>query len=290
MRNKYTMNVTVSASDINGDCAATVLFLLSLAQNLASSHYGTGGLSIPHLFERGMTWIIAKQRFEIAEYPLWLDEISGSTWAKPIKGLFCNRDFLFEYQNGGKKASVNAAIGLSQKSIEQPAEPFLRGTTCWIVLDTDTGRPIKPSLDMFGTLPFCDEDALVSDFPRFGLPKDFDPSANPNHTTAVFAPSILDIDMNDHVNNLNYIKWILSYMPLEVFRKKLPRVIDTYFVTQAKFGDGLVCRTAVTLDEGPEGKTECLHSITRAGDGVEAFRARTLWLPKAAMSRALAID
>ena len=289
MRNKYTMNATVSASDIDGNCAATVLFLLGLAQNLASSHYGTGGLSIPHLFRRGMTWIIAKQRFEIAEYPLWLDEICGATWAKPIKGLFCNRDFLFEYQRGGKKACVDAANGLSQKTIAQPAGPFLRGTTCWLVLDAATGRPVKPSPDMFGSLPFCDEDALVSDFPRFGLPQDFDASSNPRHTEAVFKPSVLDIDMNDHVNNLNYVKWILSYMPPEIFRANLPRVIDTYFVTQAKFGDELLCKTAAAPPDA-EGNTECLHSITRVRDGVEVFRARTLWLPKAVMSRPLTID
>ena len=283
------MNVTVSASDIDGDCAATLLFLLGLAQNMASFHYGTGGLSIPHLFQRGMTWIIAKQRFEIAEYPIWLDEISGTTWAKPVRGLFCNRDFLFEYQRGGKKASVNAAIGLAQKNIAQPAEPFLRGTTCWIVLDAATGRPVTPSPDMFGTLPFCNEDALVSEFPRFGLPKDFDAATNPNHTEAVFVPSILDIDMNDHVNNLNYVKWILSFMPQKIFRANLPRVIDTYFVTQAKFGDELVCKTAAAPPD-TEGKTECMHSITRARDGTEVFRARTQWLPKAVMSRALTID
>jgi acyl-ACP thioesterase len=286
---KYTANVTVSASDIDGNCAASLLFLLELSQNLASFHYGTGGLSIPHLFKRNMTWIIAKQRFEIAEYPLWLDDISGTTWAKPVKGLLCNRDFSFSYQPGGKKASLDAAIGLSDTKIEQPLRPFLRGTTCWVILDTNTGKPIKPAPDMFGTLPFCDEDSLESNFPRFGLPADFDPASKKEHTEARFSPSILDIDMNDHVNNLNYIKWILTYTPISIFKEKLVSVIDTYFVTQAKFGDELACRTAVVSDDAP-GASECLHSIVRTRDGTEVFRARTRWLPRGELGRRLMVD
>jgi acyl-ACP thioesterase len=288
--NKYTMNVTVSGSDIDGECTATLLSLLALSQDLASFHYGTGGLSIPHLFEKNMTWIIAKQRFEIAEYPLWLDNSAGTTWAKPIKGLFCNRDFAYSYLPGGKQASVNAALGLSEKKIAQPPEPFLRGTTCWIVLGTETGKPVKPSPDMFGTLPFCDEDSLPSDFPRFGLPQDFNPAANPAHTEVPFTPTILDIDLNDHVNNVNYTKWILSYTPLSIFRTKLVSVIDTYFVTQSKFGDALVCRTAVTADEGEHGASECIHSITRTSDGTEVYRARTRWLPRSKLTRKLTVD
>ncbi|GMO46557.1 MAG: thioesterase [Treponemataceae bacterium] len=287
MDNKYTMNVTVSASDIDGGCAASLLYLAGLTQNLASFHYGTGGVSIPHLLQKNMTWIIAKQRFEITEYPLWLDDISGTTWAKPIRGLFCGRDFLFSYRNGGKKASVNAAICLSDKKIAQSAEPFMRGATCWIVLDTNTGRPVKPPPDVFGTLPFCDEDALASgsDFPRFNFPRDNDAA----RTEALFFPSALDIDMNDHVNNLNYVKWILMYTPLSIFREKLVSALDTYFVTSAKFGDELICATEVSVDD-PGGISECLHSIVRASDGAEVFRARSRWLPRNQMTRTLTVD
>jgi acyl-ACP thioesterase len=286
--NKYTMNAIVSASDIDGNYTATLLFLLGQSQNLAASHYGSGGLSIPHLFQKGMTWIIAKQRFEIAEYPLWLDNIAGTTWAKPVKGLFCNRDFSFSYQPDGKHASVNAAIGVSRKKIEQPQSPFLRGTTCWIILDNTAGRPVKPTQEMFGTLPFCDEDSLESNFPHFSLPQDFNPNNNPHHTETLFAPTILDIDMNDHVNNLNYVKWILSYTPLSIFRGKLVSAIDTYFVTSAKFGDELICKTAVISDEGAN--SECIHSIIRTRDGTEVFRARTFWRPAAEMARKMILD
>ncbi|MDR1784920.1 MAG: hypothetical protein LBR23_00410 [Spirochaetaceae bacterium] len=286
----YTMDAVVQASDLDGECAATLLSLLSLTQNLASFHYGTGGLSIPHLQQKNMTWIIVKQRIEIAEYPLWLDRLSCATWAKPVRGLFCNRDFAFSYAPGGKNASVNAAIGLSDRRIDQPRSPFLRGTTCWLVADTNTGKPLRPDPAMFGTLPFRDEDSLPSDFPRFGLPEDFSPAVNTAHTEASLCPTVLDIDMNGHVNNLNYVRWILSFTPAGIFREKRVSRLDTYYVTPAKFGDALLCRTAVVQDGGPDGETGCIHSIARAGDGTEVFRARTLWLPASRMTRKLTID
>jgi acyl-ACP thioesterase len=294
--NKYSTTYIVPSREIDGTCCVTPSALLGLAQDLASAHYGTGGLSIPHMLKRGMTWVIAKQHFEIEEYPLWLDELSLTTWAKAPKGLFCIRDFSYSYAPDGKKASLDVALGTGRSgaslpSIAQRESPFLRGTTCWMVLDANTGKPIKPAPELFGTLPFCEEDALpgLRAFPRisFPVPQDSVALSTTSVTETAFSPTITDIDMNGHVNNLNYVRWILSFMP-EMFMDRKISTLDTYFISSAMLGDKLLCKTAVT--EVPDTAVECLHSIVRENDGAELFRARTIWKSAAELSREVCVE
>jgi acyl-ACP thioesterase len=293
---KYTIHYTVPSSAIDGACRVTPTALLGFAQDLASSHYGTGGLSIPHMLKRGMTWIIAKQHFEIDEYPLWLDELLLTTWAKAPKGLFCIRDFSYSYAPDGKKTSLDVAFGTASAGeninpIVQRETPFLLGTTCWMVLDAKTGKPIKPALDLFGTLPFCEEDALSTApaFPRFSFPE-----SDANVTETAFSPTITDIDVNGHVNNLSYVRWILSFMPENVCVGRKISILDTYFIAPAMLGDKLLCKTAITVPVTaavvPDTTVECVHTIVRATDGAELFRARTIWKNATELSRDMCVE
>jgi acyl-ACP thioesterase len=302
IQNKYTIPYTVPSSAIDGACRVTPAALLGFAQDLASSHYGTGGLSIPHMQKRGMTWVVTKQHFEIEEYPLWLDELELTTWAKAPKGLICIRDFSYSYAPNGKKATLDDALGTGRSvegapSFVQRESPFLRGTSSWMVLDGNTGKPIKPAPELFGTLPFCEEDAVPAlsapAFPRFSFPASGSKSAA-IMTENQFSPAITDIDLNGHVNNLHYVRWILSYMPEDIFQSRKISILDTYFIASAMLGDFLVCKTAVMAPFGDREKSgegvECVHSIVRETDGVELFRARTIWKNAAQLSREVCVS
>lgn len=273
--------------------------LLSLAQDLASSHYGTGGRSIPHLQKEGYTWVVTKQHFEINEYPLWLDCYKAVTWAKKPRGPFCYRNFAYRYAEDGRYATVDdafadqvkkggsygqlpaglssaevtaTAAGASDAASGNAATPFFSGSSLWMVLDLSTGRPVKMTDELMGGIQFCDDTV-----PGEEMIKIHDPEVwTFEHE---FTPVNLDIDLNSHVNNLAYDRWILSFLPETAYRGKLVKVIDTYFVAQAMFGDKLVCRAAEVESD------VWVHSIVRERDGAEMFRARTVWANEEELSR-----
>lgn len=261
---------------------------LTLAQDLASSHYGTGGRSIPHLQKQGFTWVVTKQHFEVHEYPLWLDEYRAVTWAKTPRGPFCFRDFSCYYENGGKYETIDDAFkaqverggaycaipaGLSDTpAADEPQTPFFTGSSLWMVLDLATGRPVKMTQELMGNLSFCDDTLPDENMAKIRDPEEWSFSHE-------FTPCNLDIDLNGHVNNLAYDRWILSFLPENAYRGKLVKVIDTYFVAQAMFGDELICRAAEIESN------VWVHSIIRKTDGTEMFRARTEWTNEEAISR-----
>jgi hypothetical protein len=278
--------------------------MVSLAQDLAAAHYGGGGLSIPHLQQRGYTWVITKQRFVISEYPLWLDELEVSTWAKPVRGPFCFRDFAYTYAPNGRHETLNAGLCTANAAPStSPPRNILRATSAWMVLDLATGKPIKPDASFFGELEFSDDDALPtgSGFPRFSVPDvtvsapDVTVSAPEgavNTPGAVFSPTFLDIDINQHVNNLNYLRWTLADTPPEVAQDRVVTEIDTYFLAQARYGDVLRCETRTDFNRSETGLAspgECVHRIIKCGDNSELFRARTIWRDETGLCRPVII-
>ncbi len=265
-------------SDAKGRLSLTGV--VSLAQDLAFLHYASCGLSIPQLLQKDLTWVITKQRFEITEYPLWLDEIMLTTWAQQPKGPFCLRDFTYSYAKNGKKNAVSEALPVGTNLAPVNAElseekPFMRATSNWIVLSTKTGRPVKSDEFVMGGLSFCAEQAILPQFPKINLPEVWD-------LEQTITPTVLDIDSNNHVNNTVYVRWILSVLPKTV-ENKLVTILDTYFVGQALFGDTLTARVSTTQNEDSE--TTCVHSIVK-DDGTEVFRAQTQWKDEKDVSRA----
>lgn len=284
--NKYTMPYTVPTTAIDGQYRCTPLTFAALSQDLAANHYSSTGIFMPQLQKRGLMWIISKQHFEIHEYPLWLDCLTLQTWAQPPKGLFCFRDFAYYYADGGRKASLSAAFNdfdsaerkgaeWTADSLQRHGDLCVRGSTCWLVLNTQTNQPAVLDETVFGSLGFCADHLEGRVFAKIPLPERWDREDR-------LHPSLLDIDMNGHVNNLNYIRWALSFMDADFCRGKLLRVLDTNFLISAQYGEELCCRCCSYSEE-----SVCVHSIIRIADGSEVFRARTEWADEQKMARPL---
>lgn len=286
--NKYTIRHKILTGNIDGKCRATPMEFALLVQELAAGHYSTTGLSIPHLQRMGMTWVITKQHFEIAEYPLWMDDLIVQTWAQPSKGFFCFRDCAFFYAKNGKKTSIDEAFeekfrieegrekSLSiEEEFKELKKPIFRASSCWVILNAETGQPVKPDEKTMRNLSFNDEHLEGKVFAKIPLPEKWDIEEN-------FCPTLLDIDMNSHVNNLNYIRWILSYMDADFCKGKLLKTLDTNFISSAMYGEELICRSSLS-------KNVCIHSIVRAKDGSEVFKARSEWADEKELARELKV-
>lgn len=287
--NKYTIRHKVLTGNIDGKCRATPMEFAVLMQELAAGHYSSAGLSIPHLQKMGLTWVITKQHFEITEYPLWMDELIVQTWAQPPKGFFCLRDFAFFYAKNGKKNSIDAAFAENlrieegkenlysiKEEYKELKKPIFRASSCWVILNAETGQPVKPDTKVFGNLAFNDEHLEGKVFAKIPLPETWDIEES-------FRPTLLDIDINSHVNNLTYLRWILSYMSADCCKGKLLKTLDTNFVSSAMYGEELICRSS-------RSENVCIHSIIRAKDGSEVFKARSEWADENGLSRTLKVN
>ena len=270
--NKYTIPHTYLYSDMDYKRRIFALSMVNTTQNIAAAHYSEVGMSMMHLHEMGKMWVITKQKFEFFEYPLGLDKLALQTWAHEPKGLFCIRDYKYSFADNGRKLSANqACVDLKKMFNKDDLEIkdenlIMKASSMWMVIDQKTGRPIKTNEFVEGSLSFCEDNAIEGGFSKIALPEMWD-------FETTFSPNVLDIDMNKHVNNFCYCRWILSYMDIHYIKDKLLKTLETNFVTSALFGDELISRYKFT-----EPNT-CVHSIIKK-DGTEIFRARTTWAPE----------
>ncbi len=152
-----------------------------LLQEVAWKHADSNNFG-RQLFERGLVWILSRFDIKIFDMPAWGDIITVKTSGRGVDRIFALRDFLVEDQSGKILASA---------------------TSAWILLDWGSKRPQKPDRvlppDMFQPLE--------------GSSFTPDKIANSNELKELmhFEVRPSDLDMNNHVNNVSFIRWIEDF-------------------------------------------------------------------------------
>ena len=72
-------------------------------------------------------------------------------------------------------------------------------------------------------------------------------------------------------------------MSADFCKGKLLKTLDTNFVSSAMYGEDLICRSS-------RSENVCIHSIIRAKDGSEVFKARSEWADENGLSRTLKVN
>lgn len=131
------------------------------------------------LFDKGLVWVLSRFHIEVKKMPRWGDKIRVETAGRGVSKLFALREFSVSDASGNQLAWAMSA---------------------WLLLDINTKRPQRPSAVLPSELfdPVADED-LVPAKVEIPLSMEF-------HGRINVLPS--DLDMNNHVNNVSYIRWI----------------------------------------------------------------------------------
>lgn len=77
--------------------------------------------------------------------------------------------------------------------------------------------------------------------------------------------------MNEHVNNVRYIEWIIDSFPLDFIRNRTLKELEINYLAEALYDNEIYIGR-----EDKEGSL-FLHSLMRPADNVEICRARTVW-------------
>ncbi|MCF1752857.1 acyl-[acyl-carrier-protein] thioesterase [Mariniradius sediminis] len=131
------------------------------------------------LFDKGLVWVLSRFHIEVKKMPRWGDKIRVETAGRGVSKLFALREFSVSDVSGNQLAWAMSA---------------------WLLLDINSKRPQRPAAVLPSELfdPIADENIVPS---RVEIPLIQD-----HHTRIKVLPS--DLDMNNHVNNVSYIRWI----------------------------------------------------------------------------------
>lgn len=231
------------------DAFGTLAFpaLAGYLQEIAGHHARSLGVGLDALQERGLTWVLVRQRVE-NPVPVALGEtIEIETWPAGVDRLAALRNFVVRSATGGEVA---------------------RATTHWLVLDVARRKPVRPG------------DVLDPRFPRDPAPSaaELSPGKLPElrewELQKRFHVRYADIDQNLHVTNATYPTWAIEAVPREVWHSSRLAAVEVHYLAEVHHGAAILSRLA-RKDE-----RSFAHAIVREEDGKELARLTTEWAPR----------
>ncbi len=186
------MEAVIQISPVDLDYAGSVMVikLLDCMQRLADTHADILGIGREDLKKRNLVWMSARSAI-VMEREIQLGEkITLRTWTGENTRASCPRYFLFIDEAG-------CEIG--------------GGATTWMMIDPNTRRIVSPQKVDLPDIPVSED---VSSITMDQLPK-----LARIDIAEVRKPKYTDIDINGHVNNVSYVKWVLDALPIEIMHK-----------------------------------------------------------------------
>lgn len=276
----YKERFIVRSYEVGINKTATVETIANLLQEVGCNHaqgvgFSTDGFATTHTMRKlHLIWVTARMHIEIYKYPAWSDVVEIETWIARDGRIGTRRDWIM------KDYATDQVIG--------------RATSKWVMMNVDTRRLQKVCDEVCDEyLVFCPRTPRLS-FPEENskclkkIPKLEDPAS---YSRLGLMPRRADLDMNQHVNNVTYIGWVLESMPQEVIdTHELESITLDYRreCQQDDLVDSLTTEEAEAVLElqGTNGSpttkdhSQFLHLLRLSGAGLEINRGRTEWRKK----------
>ncbi|KAG2718579.1 hypothetical protein I3843_03G218800 [Carya illinoinensis] len=264
----FRQNFSIRSYEIGADRTASIETLMNHLQETALNHVKGAGLlgdgfgSTPEMCKKNLIWVVTRMQVVVDRYPTWGDVVQVDTWVSSSGKNGMRRDWLLRDSRSG--------------------ETLTRASSVWVMMNKQTRRLSKIPEEVRGeiepyftdTLPAVEEDSRklqklddnTADFVRTGL-----------------SPRWSDLDVNQHVNNVKYIGWILESAPLPILESYELSSMTLEYRRECGKDSVLQSLTAVSGNGignlGNLADIECQHML-RLENGAEIVRGRTGWRPK----------
>jgi len=223
----------------------SILSIFNFMQEAASKHAAALGVSIQQLLAENHTWLLSRLKIKLAACPGWNDRIQISTWPSGTQQLFALRDFELKGEDN---------------------QPIAAAISAWLVIDLQRRLPVRIA-------PFVERLKPIEGGHILSARLDKLPALNnPTHERR-FVVRYSDLDINQHVNNVSFVEWVLESVPAATLNSSVPVEFEINFLAEAFYEDHV---RATCHPQNPE-QSEFYHSLTRRQDGRELARARTVW-------------
>jgi medium-chain acyl-[acyl-carrier-protein] hydrolase len=224
--------------------------LFNYMQDIASDHAVKLGFGRDDLMRDNRFWVLSRIYAVIDFMPLWEDRIIIKTWPNGTDRLFALRNFEIRYPDGSHVAS---------------------GTSSWLILDQTTKKVQRPDSILSAYNPDLHPNASPLRYAN-----KIEPSAENGNASQAFKVNVSDLDVNQHTNNVRYLKWACDSYDLGFIMNNNPQSAEINYLAESKFDDDIFIRTSPENDN-----CSCYnHSIFRINDSKELCRVRIEWSRK----------
>ncbi len=209
MNETFSYTYSIPYKTLNLDWSIRLSALMDFLQETATRHSEHAGFPMAWFFEEMKGWVITHWDLKIHQYPKWNDTVVVSTWPSLFKGIMADRSFLVTDSQG---------------------RVLLEGASRWVFTDLSRRRPIKPPQEMLDGYGVLNAPCFETSF-KFPLPLI---SEMELVRTSQFMTTRRDVDTNNHINNVNYIEWVLDLIPDDLYDNRQIRTMQVSYKKECK--------------------------------------------------------
>jgi acyl-ACP thioesterase len=167
------------------DGYADIAQIADYFQDCSSFQSDELGIGYEYLTQEHLAWLLASWQIVVERYPEYGEEIMVSTWPYAFDSVFGYRNFSLTDVNGRRLAVANSQ---------------------WILVNTSTGHPIRITEEVTSRYPMEEKAEMTYASRKV-------PFKEVKEAKEKFVVPRAFIDTNQHVNNAQYIRTALEYVP-----------------------------------------------------------------------------
>ncbi|CAK9220983.1 unnamed protein product [Sphagnum troendelagicum] len=261
----YRQTFVIRSYEVGADKTASVETLMNHFQETALNHVWMVGLAgdgfgATHaMIRHNLIWVVSRMQVQVEQYPAWGDVVEMDTWVTGSGKNGMRRDWLVrDYKTG---------------------QVLARATSTWVMMNQKTRRLSKMPNEVREEISphFLERSAIKENNIVTQKIKKLDDSAQ--LVRSGLTPKRSDLDMNQHVNNVKYIGWMMESIPSAIQEGHELETLILEYRRECSQSD--VVQSMTTLQEISNasriGPLQFTHLLRLQVDGAEIVRGSTHW-------------
>lgn len=210
---------------------AAIQSLLRFFEDIAILHSEHVKLGIDYYHRHNVGWVLYKWDIKIIRYPEFKETVKVRTSASYLKSFHAYRYFDVLDLNGEQIATANSM---------------------WLFINPATRKPVYITEDIFKGYSVDKNKMTHLEFGEINNLKMIDAQKE-------FDIRYIDIDTNNHVNNIKYVDWALELVPVNILREYTLNRLKVNYKKEISYGKNVI--SSINIEDEGE-KIKCIHQIS----------------------------
>ena len=243
----YEMIFVPRISEIDAYNQLKITALMDYLQHIAYKHADQLGVGHHQIFHKGLTWLLLRYTVDIIRYPQFNESLKITTWvAESGSPKYTIRDF---------------------EVMDEENQIICKATTSWLLFNYKKRQTVN-FMDFWPNFKAEEKRALNYNFPSLQLPEKIEIQKS-------LKVRLQDLDIQQHVNHISHINWIIEGMPEKITKKYELGKLEISYKEQGYYEDDILVETGI-LNKDNE-VIEAAHQITKNNKKKLISKAITHW-------------
>jgi acyl-ACP thioesterase len=244
----YEFSITPRISEVDANEKVKITALMDYLQHIAYKHADQLGVGHHQIFYKNLTWLLLRYTIKVIRYPSPSEILTVSSWvAESGSPKYTVRDFEVKDEEDNVICSA---------------------TTSWLLYNYRKRQSLNYR-DYWSDFKAEERRALDYSFPNLPLPEEI-------ISRKQLKVRLQDLDINQHVNHVAHIYWIIESMPTKIRKKYRLEQIEISYKEQAFHEEDVVVETEIIEDKNNK-TLKAIHQIVKNKNKLVS-KAVTSWI------------